>query len=134
MGSINLITSFYLAKNETRREEIIKSLKQNLEAPFISKIHLFLDDESCLKYIEENNLDPFKKINVVSIGKQPLYDDLFNQANKLPGEICMISNSDIWLKTSHRSMLKYLHQKEKAIYGLSRHEWDMSSPQTFLMK
>lgn len=122
---INLITSFYLPKHQKRCEEIKKCLIKNIECPQISKIHLFLDNQECKDYID-NNLDT-KKIVVIKIGKQPLYSDLFEYANTLKDEKCMIANSDIWLfKITKPIFLKLLDNK--FVFPITRHEHDLSCP------
>lgn len=123
---INLITSFYLPKNEKRLEEIVKSLNKNIECKIISKIHLFLDSSACQIYLNKNiNLE---KINIIEIGKQPLYSDLFRYANSIKNEICMISNADIWLyNITDNNILKLL--QKNIIFALTRHEHDLTCPQ-----
>ena len=123
---INLITSFYLPAQAIRKAEIIKCLNKNLENSDIVKIHLFLDNDECFNFIKtEINND---KITIIAIGKQPLYSDLIKYANKLTGQICMISNSDIWLhKISDNRLLELLKNK-KIVYSLTRHEHDFSCP------
>jgi len=126
---INLITSFYQSSRTDniyieRNNELLESLKKNIECQSISKIHLYVDNDNelnIIKSLENNN-----KINIISIGKQPLYSDLFEYAfNNLKNEICMISNSDIYL---HECDIDCLNRLDNNIFALTRYEYDMSSP------
>ena len=131
-SKIEVITSFYLPKDNNRKQELLTCLNNNLKQPFINKIHLFLDNEECIEELREKFTDNENrdKIQVCSIGKQPLYSDLFMYCNKLPNKICMITNSDIWLKTITRpGILGYLKSNEKkCVFALTRHEHDLTSP------
>jgi hypothetical protein len=127
---INLITSFYFSKIShhaitDRNKEIQTCLNKNLENNLIKKIHLFIDDEIALKYIKKLK-NP--KINIISIGKQPLYSDLFSYAIKnLKDEICMISNSDIYLHECDINILNKINEPD-TIFSLTRYEHDLSCP------
>ena len=68
-----------------------------------------------------------EKIKIIEIGKQPLYSDLFNYANTLLNEICMISNGDIWIQNTQIPFFFSLLNKN-FIFALTRHEMDDSSP------
>lgn len=120
---INLITSFYIIKKDDeksieRNNELVECLKKNLECNFISKIHLYIDDKDDLEYVLNLNIN--NKINIINIGKQPLYSDLFEYCiNYLSDEICMISNSDIYL---YKCDLDILNKLNNNIFALSRHE------------
>ena len=72
----NLITSFYLSKNIERQKELDYSLINNNNCIYISKIHLFLDNEESLKYLNQL-ISNTSKIVIIKIGEQPLYSDLF---------------------------------------------------------
>ena len=124
---INLITSFFLPEQLSRREEIIKTLKKNLYCPYISKIHLFLDNEECKLYLDQNitPLDEKIKIKIIEIGKQPTYKDLFEYANSLLNQLCMIANSDIWLYGIKNNLYLNLLKRHKIIYSLTRHDYDL---------
>lgn len=125
---INLITSFYLSKNIQRQKELDDSLINNNKCLYIKKIHLFLDNEKCSEYLNQLISDR-SKIVIIRIGNQPLYSDLFEYANTLPNEICMISNSDIWLKEiKNYDLVTTLTQNNNIVYSLTRHEHDNSTP------
>lgn len=126
---INLISSFYIIKNEDkistdRNNELLEALIKNINSEYISKIHLFLDDISAIeKIVSHNHLN---KINIIRIGTQPLYSDLFEYAiDNLQGEICMISNSDIYL---YECNLDCINRISDNIFALTRYEHDLSSP------
>ena len=61
--------------------------------------------------------------------KQPTYADYLKIANRLQGEICMISNADIWLKKCDETIIDLLKQHPNIGYSLTRHEYDMSCPE-----
>jgi len=125
---INLITSFYLSKNIERQKELDDTLINNNNCIYISKIHLFLDNEECSEYLNKL-INDRSKIVIIKIGYQPLYSDLFQYANTLPNEICMISNSDIWLKEIKKDyLINTLQEKHNIVYSLTRHEHDNSCP------
>ena len=126
---INLITSFYLPLNKERREEIIKTLKQNISSPYIKNIHLYIDNEEAKTFLMEEIEDEERKIKIIGTGRQAKYSDFFWYCNNnLKNEICMISNGDIWLKhIDHPLILNFLYQKE-VVFALTRHEYDLSFP------
>jgi len=125
---IHLITSFYISRinsdlNCERNNELQLCLKYNLENPLIEKIHLFLDDNDALEYIQKLN-NP--KIHVISVGVKPLYSDLFGYAiYHLQDKICMISNSDIYLHSCDINILSKLYE-QNTIFALTRFEHNMS--------
>ena len=125
---INLITSFYLSQNIERQKELDNTLINNNNCLYISKIHLFLDNEECSEYLNQL-INDRSKIVIIKIGNQPLYSDLFQYANTLPNEICMISNSDIWLKEIKKDyLINTLQQTNNIVYSLTRYEYDNSCP------
>ena len=126
-NKIHWISSFYIIskkdpKSIQRNNEILECLYKNIHNPFISKIHLFVDDVCALNKVIE--LNKHNKIHIIEVGKQPLYSDLFEYAmDNLSEQICMISNSDIYL---YECDLTVLSQLDKYIYALSRHEHDLT--------
>ena len=127
-SQIHLITSFYFIdktdeKSLLRNVEISDCLQKNLECSSIEKIHLYVDNDLALSklyqlYNEENK----NKINIIKIGLQPLYSDLFQYAiDNLNDKICMISNSDIYLYKVDNNLLNKLSNN---VFALSRHESD----------
>ena len=118
---INIITSFYLAKTMERNNELQRCLIKNLKSKYVSKVHLFVDNEEAEQLARKIAAELKKELTIVEVGKQPLYSDLFEYANTLTGKICMICNSDIYLLR-----MNGFHIKQ--IYCLTRHEWDGSTP------
>lgn len=126
---INLITSFYIIQNpdtpqlEKRNQELLQTLINNINNPFIEKIHLYIDDINALNKVIQINKN--NKIHVINVGKQPLYSDLFEYAiDNLENRLCMIANSDIYL---HECDAKCLNNINNSIFSLSRYEHDLTS-------
>jgi hypothetical protein len=125
---LNLITSFYLSKNVARQKELDETLIHNINCLYISKIHLFLDNNKCFEYLNQLIKDK-SKIFIIRIGNQPLYSDLFGYANRLQNKICMISNSDVWLKEiKKKNLINILQHCNNMVYSLTRYEHDYSCP------
>jgi hypothetical protein len=131
---IHLITSFYYVKEinektKNRNNELLECLKQNILSKDISKIYLFVDNQEALNVINNiNNIIGYEqnKVNVISIGKQPLYSELFEFAfDFLKGKICMISNSDIYMYECDMNCIKNISDN---IFAITRYEHDMSCP------
>ena len=128
---IEIVTSFYITKNNDRMNELVKALDKNLQNKYINNIHLFVDDKKCVDYLKNKyNKLFFNKIKICKIGKQPLYSDLFTYCNTLKQKICMIINSDIWLYSIDNINIfdKLKENKQKTIFSLTRHEHDFSRP------
>jgi len=127
---INIVSTFYICKygshnDNERTEELITSLKKNIDSEIIEKIHLFVDDNDSLEKLKfvTNNSD---KIIVIEIGKKPKYSDFFRYIlDNLKNKICMICNSDIYLHEYNLDLLNILKEK-KNLYVLTRYEYDMS--------
>ena len=128
---IEIITSFYMAKNKDRMIELVKALDNNLHNKYINNIHLFVDNEKCVDYLKNKYNDLFySKIKICEIGKQPLYSDLFMYCNTLKNKICMIINSDIWLHSINNFNIfdKLKTNKHNMVFSLTRHEYDLTCP------
>lgn len=121
---INLITSFYTSSEPERNAELRKALDQNINSRYVECLHLFVDDKESYNYLEKHYTG--RKIIVIAVGKQPLYSDLFEYANKL-NKLCMITNSDIWLYTVENIHL-INNMKNNDVFALTRHEYDLSKP------
>ena len=126
---INIVTSFYISKQSSdldgeRTEEIISALLNNIDCDIVEKIHLFVDDEDALNKL--NKIAGSDKIKVVGILKRPKYNDFFNYIlDNIPDKICMITNSDIYIKEYDRRLLEMLDDN-KYLFTLTRHEHDLS--------
>jgi hypothetical protein len=130
---INIISTFYISKygsslDDQRTDELCEAFKNNLNSNIIQKIHVFVDDADSLKKLNEiiatnKNSD---KIVIIGIKKQPTYHDFFNYIlEKLSNNICMIINSDIYLYSYSKSLLKLLNYN-RHVYALTRYEYDMT--------
>jgi len=125
---INLITSFYILDedNENKKKrniELLDALINNINCPFIKKIHLYIDDHKALDKI--HSISKCKeKLFIIEIKKQPLYSEFFEYAiDNLQNEICMISNSDIYL---YECDIDCLNNINNNIFALTRYEKDLS--------
>jgi hypothetical protein len=132
---INIITSFYISNtnninDNNRNNELFTALIKNIENTTVKKIHLFLDDEKAYNKIQTLSGNSFfDKINICGIKQKPKHLDYFNYAvTHLKDEICMITNSDIYIHEIDEPLLLKI-KNNKIAYALSRYEWDMSSPQ-----
>ena len=122
---INLITTFYISKNHIRNNELKECLNKNLINPLIEKIHLYLDDDNALNYIKELNNN---KINIIDVGKKPLYSDLFGYGiNNLIEKICLVSNADIYIHECDLDILNKINEPG-VVFSLTRYEYDLSCP------
>ena len=127
---INIISTFYTSKyssnlDNLRSQELEDCILKNLSSTYIKKIHLFVDDNDALNRLNEisNNSE---KIVIIEVGKKPKYSDFFNYIlDNLKDEVCMITNSDIYLLECELKLIENL-QTEKICYALTRHEYDMS--------
>jgi hypothetical protein len=126
---INIITSFYFSNInhpniEERNTELQTCLNNNLNNPLIEKIHLYVDDDKALNYLNSLNN---QKINIIAV-KKPLYSDLFKYAfDNLKNKICMVTNSDIYMHEADINVLNILNQ-DNIVFSLTRYEHDMGSP------
>jgi hypothetical protein len=123
---INLIYRFY-TNNKI-------ALINNLNSDIIEKIHLFIDDNETLEKLNEiksNNINSHK-IVIISVKKNPTYHDFFNYIlNNLPNNICMISNSDIYLHSYDINLINLLVH-EKYCYALTRYDYDLGDHACFI--
>jgi len=128
---INIITTFYVSdykskKDTERTQELVTSLLNNLRSCLIEKIHLFVDNNESLSYL--NSITKSEKIVIIEVGKKPIYSDFFNYIlNSLPNKICMITNSDIYISDFEEFLINKL-RNEKIMYALTRYEHDMRDP------
>jgi hypothetical protein len=125
---LNIITSFYIPTNDLDREnELKKTLNKNATNPIVKYIHLFLDKKEDDDYIKTLIPEIQSKIKIINIGKQPLYSDLFQYANTLPNEICMICNGDIWIYNTELPFF-FNALNDNFVFALTRYEIDGSNP------
>jgi hypothetical protein len=115
-----LITTFYKSSNEKRQKEIEKCLLKNFENPCIEKIYLLNN--------ELYDLDIYKtKVEQVIINSNQNYKLKYSDAIKfinenLNGNICILSNSDIYFDES-LSKIGFDNIKD-SFYALLRYDED----------
>lgn len=126
---INIISTFYISNYKSPRDiertkELVDVLNNNIQSPFIEKIHLFVDNDESLKHLHD--VTKSNKIVVIEVGKKPIYSDFFNYIlNNLKNNICMITNSDIYISETDENLIHRL-KTEKNVYALTRYEHDMT--------
>ena len=110
-----LIIEYFRHQNDDRHREYLKCLEENIKNDFISKIEIFIEDETPLEIFSN-------KININRFGKRPTYDDMFSFCSeKYNGEICIISNSDIIFDDT----LKYVNNENIKNKFLALTRWDI---------
>lgn len=97
-----IITQYYIVNtddklyNEKRQIEINYCLQQNVNNEYIDEIHLLLEQDYNLNFIENN-----KKIKKIINGKRLSFHDVFTYSNiHLKGDICILLNADIYTDKS----------------------------------
>ena len=125
---INLITSFYRPDNQERVDELVKCLHMNIRCSHIKKIYLFTENNEDIEYIKSKIDSPKNKIQLILWNKQPTYRDYLDLANGLRGQLCMISNADIWLKQCDSALLSIIGRGVNIAYSLTRHEYNGETP------
>ena len=123
---INLITSFFIPKEVERQNEILKCLYLNIACPYINKIYLLIEKKTDMIFLKEK-IKPRGKIQLILWNKQPTYADYLKIANQLQGKICMISNSDIWLRKCDQELINILKEHPNICYSLTRSDRDAST-------
>ena len=108
-----------------RNAELQRCLMYNLKSEHIKTVHIFADDQEAADLAEEIAADLNKDLKIINIGKQPKYSDLFNYANSIGQELCMICNSDIYLYQINMNEMKYRMSKND-VFCLTRHEWNFA--------
>ena len=123
---INLITSFFRPENTDRLNELMTCLKNNIDSKYIKKIYLFMECKEDIEFLKKEIIITRNKIQLILWNKQPFYGDYLNLVNQLKGEICMISNSDIWLKSCDTDLINLVKTNKNIGYALTRHDIDSS--------
>jgi len=84
-----LITQFWNFGNPKRKEEIYECLLRNARNRYISKIYVFSEDDSYIKF-QHNKIVPLKANHRLS------YFEMFKSVNQnFKNQICIVSNADI---------------------------------------
>lgn len=120
---INLIVQYYKVTKssnvDVRQSEIDHVLKLNCMNKYIDIIHLLLEDDYNLDFLNEEQLMKIKKI---IINKRLTYYDAFNYYNKnLSNKIAMLANADIYFDNS-LYILQYVNWMSNLIIAPTRYE------------
>jgi len=83
----NLMTGLYVDPHPVRAQENAEALAKNAQCGQLDEIHLFIED-SCCRLFDQR----FKYHHV---GKRTTFKQYFAFANTRPGELFIVSNSDI---------------------------------------
>lgn len=98
---MELITTYYTPNNPERTHELQYCLEQNINNPYISHIHLFIDD---------NTTPPENpKITIHNTTSRPTYKDLTTLALSLPNTTAIIANTDIFFGHTLQLVQHYKH-------------------------
>lgn len=112
---INLYTTFYNEKNESRKKELISCIKKNVNNSHFDSIVIFNEGNSLKELCPE-------KIVEVQVAKRPTYDDFIGYINSHTSKetIHVIANTDIFFE-KEIAVLEYLNL-EDTCFALAR--WD----------
>jgi hypothetical protein len=122
MGFLNIIIQFYDEKNNNRKEELLISLSQNLNNPYVKTIINLLENDN--KHIPDYILK-HPKYCEYKIGKWYSYKDVFDFCNtNLKNEYCCVINLDMILDLNSNWDNMKNNLDNEYIYALSRHEFD----------
>jgi hypothetical protein len=93
MEKIILITQYYKCKTKERQKEIDFCLKQNILNKNIDKIVLLAETSLPVELCHN-------KVSVIAKSSRSTFGDMFIISNDYKGEICIVSNSDIYFDDS----------------------------------
>lgn len=103
-----LITQFWNFENPKRKEEIYDCLLKNTRNRYISKIYVFSENDSYIKF-QHNKIVPLKANHRLT------YFEMFKTVNQsFSNQICIVSNADIYFDESIVK-LNHLDYKNKII-------------------
>lgn len=118
-GNINLLTQFYIDKNEERQKEIVKTLNLNVHNNSIDKIYLLNERV----YSEEELGIKSDKIIQVILNNRLKFMDIFYAIEQISIEgYIVIANSDIFFDKSIERIKEY-DLENKNILTLCRYEY-----------
>lgn len=128
---INIVSSFFVSNtnqpelDDLRTAEISDCILKNVSLDFVEKIHLFVDNIESLNYLIQATKHT-DKIVIIKVGKRPKYTDFYHYIlHNLKNNICMITNTDIYLYECDTNLIESL-KHSKIAYAITRHEHDMS--------
>jgi hypothetical protein len=121
-----IITQYYIVNsgdkeyNYKRQQEVNYCLQKNIENRYINEVHILLEEELDLTFINnKNNINIVKNITHKRIN----YYDVFNYCNNnLQNSVCILLNSDIYIDNSIE-IVKYINF-DKLFISLNRYEKD----------
>jgi len=133
-SKIILITQYYKVINAnkdyeiSRQKEIDYCLQKNFDNEYINEIHLLLEEDYNLDFINnKHNIHIVKNIN----SKRINFKDVFDYYNKnIKNNICILINSDIYLDKSIE-VVKNINFN-KLFISLNRYENNKNSVPSFL--
>lgn len=113
---MHILTEYHNSKSPDRNAEYVYCIKKNIENPTIDGIHLFVENDTVVDFVENQ-----KKVTIIRKNQRPTYGEFIRYAaEKLDSNICIIANTDIVISDGFETLSKeYL--KDKFI-SLSR--WD----------
>ena len=118
-----LITQYYEPNNAERMLEIKECLINNNNNKLIDEIHLFIEKDYNLDFIDSN------KIKLIKTDKQLSFKKSFDYTNNFDGNhIVILANSDIYFDKS----LHFIHKIDlyKTFYALNRYDIDKNNNTT----
>lgn len=111
-----LLMEYFQSDNAGRLGEHLTCLEENILNNIISKIVLFISDDSVC-------LINSKKIEIKYLNNRPTYDDIFKICNKeYSNEICIVSNADIMFDDS----LRYINNVNINNRFIALNRWDLN--------
>lgn len=115
--NIHLILQYYLPGQEARQRELDACLQENLDNPFIARVHLLTEEPVDLSHLRHTD-----KIVQTVIGERLTYERALHYANAHAGvgDVWVLANADIHFDES----LRYLADTDmkKKMFALTRHD------------
>lgn len=114
-----MIVGLYPAKNSTQIQDLVKSLKMNVQNEHVKRVVLVEEETPISDTRLETLLLP--KVSVVNNKKRLTYQDAFEIANQMlePGQTACLINSDCWLDDTVARLSK-IQSWDKLFIALSR--------------
>jgi hypothetical protein len=133
---IHLITQYYKINilddeyQRARQNEVDYCLQKNFDNKYINKIHLLLEEDYNLDFI--NNKNNISIIKIIT-GKRLNFKDVFTYYNEnIVNEICILINSDIFLDSSIGIIKNIDFDNSKLFIALNRYEFNDDIKPAFL--